>query len=309
MNVGFVGLGHMGSAMAARLLQHGHRLTVYNRTPTKAAALLAQAQGATIAASVAEACRGDAVITMLANDAAVEALVLGAGGIVASLPAGALHISSSTISPELVRRLAAAHAEHGQRFVSAPVFGRPEAAAAGKLFIVVAGDPAARAAAGPLLEVIGQSTYAISEQPEAANLVKLSGNFLTAAIIESLGEALALIGRGGIDRNAYLDFLTSTNYDAPVFRVFGHLLVDRKFSPPGFAAALAEKDIRLLLAESEQLRVPMPVASVVHDRFLSLLARGGEDLDWSAVGGLAVADAGADAALTQELGAAAAGHH
>jgi 3-hydroxyisobutyrate dehydrogenase-like beta-hydroxyacid dehydrogenase len=304
MNVGFIGLGHMGSGMAARLLQAGHRLTAYNRTPARAAALVAQ--GARTAATVAEACRGDAVVTMLANDEAVEEVVFGSGGVVSSLAVGALHISSSTISVDLARRLATVHSEHGQRFVSAPVFGRPDAAAAGKLYIVVAGDASARAAATPLLSAIGQSTFAISENPEAANLVKLSGNFLTATVIESLGEALALISRGGIDRKAYLEFLTSTNFNAPVFRIFGHLILEGQFSQAGFAAGLAEKDIRLLLAASEHLRVPMPVASVVHDRFLSLLARGGEQLDWSAVGGLAVADAGADAALTRQLAAAGA---
>jgi 3-hydroxyisobutyrate dehydrogenase-like beta-hydroxyacid dehydrogenase len=303
MNLGFIGLGHMGSGMAARLLQAGHRLTVYNRTPSKLTALVAQ--GAKTAATVAEACGGDAVITMLANDEAVEEAALGPRGIVSTLAAGALHVSSSTIGVGLARRLADAHGEHGQRFVSAPVFGRPDAAAAGKLFIVVAGEPTARQAATPLLNVIGQSSFVISDKPEAANLVKLSGNFLTASVIESLGEALALISRGGIDRKAYLEFLTSTNFDAPVFRVFGRLLVEREFSPAGFAAPLAEKDIRLLLAESEHLRVPMPIASVVHDRFLSLLARGGDQLDWSAVGGLAAADAGADAELMRQLGGSA----
>ena len=205
MNVGFIGLGHMGAGMAARLLQAGHRLTVYNRTPSKLTALVTQ--GAQTAATVAEACGGDAVITMLANDEAVEQVALGPGGIVSSLAVGALHIYSSTISVELARRLVAAHGEHGQRFVSAPVFGRPDAAAAGKLFVVVAGEAPARQVAAPLLSAIGQSSFVISDKPEAANLVKLSGNFLTASVIESLGEALALISRGGIDRKAYLEFL------------------------------------------------------------------------------------------------------
>lgn len=290
MNVGFIGLGHMGAGMAANLLQAGHRVTVYNRTPAKAEALVAR--GAQRAARVVEACRGEAVVTMLANDDAVESIVLGEGGVIDCLPAGALHVSSSTISVALSERLADAHAKAGHRFVAAPVFGRPDVAAAGRLFIVAAGEPGAVAAAAPLFEAIGQKSFVVSDTPRIANLVKLSGNFLIAAVIEALGEAIALVGKGGLDRRLYVEILTSTLFGAPVYETYGGLIADGKFEPAGFAAPLGEKDIRLTLAAAEDLRVPLPLANLLHDRFLTLLAHGGDSLDWSAIGGLAAEDAG-----------------
>ena len=290
MNVGFVGLGRMGAGMAANLLKAGHRVSVYNRTPAKAEALVAR--GATLAASVSEACQGDAVMTMLADDEAVESVVHKDGGIIDALPAGALHVSCSTISVALSQRLTEAHAKAGQRFVAAPVFGRPEAAEAARLFVVTAGEPAAVKAATPLLEAIGQKTFVVSETPSAANLVKLSGNFLIASVIESLGEALALVGKGGVNPRQYLELLTSSLFDVPVYKTYGALIAGGRFEPAGFAAPLGQKDIRLALAAAEDLRVPMPLASLLRDRFLTLLARGGEQLDWSAIGGLAAADAG-----------------
>jgi 3-hydroxyisobutyrate dehydrogenase-like beta-hydroxyacid dehydrogenase len=290
MKVGFIGLGRMGSGMASSLLRAGHEVTVYNRTAGRSGTLVAQ--GARAAATLQEACRAEAVITMLANDAAAEELVLGADAIVGHLPRGALHISCSTISVALSRRLAEAHAGNGQRFVSAPVFGRPDAAADARLFIVAAGEAAAQQTAAPLLRALGQRTFVVSEKPEAANLVKLSGNFLTASVIESLGEALALISHGGIDPAAYIDFLTATMFSAPVYRTYGTLLAERRFERAAFAAELGAKDIRMLLGAAQDLRVPMPVASLIHDRFLRLLAGGGAQLDWSALGDLAARDAG-----------------
>lgn len=290
MKVGFIGLGRMGAGMAANLLKAGHDVTVYNRTPAKAQTLIAQ--GAKAAASVSEACRGDAVVTMLANDEAVESVVLGRDGVIASLPAGALHVSSSTISVALAQRLAEEHTKAGQHFVAAPVFGRPEVAAAGQLFVLAAGEPAAIEAAAPLLEAIGQKTFVISNTPKAANLVKLSGNFLIASVIEALGEALSLIAHGNIDQRQYLEILTSTLFDAPVYKTYGGLIVSGRFEPAGFAAPLGQKDIRLLLAAAEELRVPMPLASLLRDRFLTLLAHGGDRLDWSAIGRLPAVDAG-----------------
>jgi 3-hydroxyisobutyrate dehydrogenase-like beta-hydroxyacid dehydrogenase len=290
MNVGFIGLGHMGAGMAANLLKAGHRVTVFNRTPAKAEPLIAL--GATLANSIAEASRGDAVVTMLANDEAVEDIVLGDDGVIANLPSGGLHVSSSTISVTLSQRLTEAHSRKSQKFVAAPVFGRPDVAAAGRLFVVAGGDAAAIEAALPLLEAIGQKTFIISDMPKAANLVKLSGNFLSASVIEALGEAMALIGKAGIDERQYLDLLTSTLFDAPIYKTYGSLIAERRFTPPGFAAPLGEKDIRLVLAAAEDLRVPMPVASLLRDRFLNLLAHGGDRLDWSAIGRLAAAEAG-----------------
>jgi 3-hydroxyisobutyrate dehydrogenase-like beta-hydroxyacid dehydrogenase len=293
MKVGFIGLGRMGSGMARNLLKAGHEVTVYNRTAERSRALAEE--GAKVAATVAEACRGEALVTMLANDAAVEEVVLGPDGVVRHLQPGALHISSSTISVALARRLAEAHRANRQHFVSAPVFGRPDAAAAARLYILVAGDPAAREAAMPLLNVLGQRTFVVSEKAEAANLGKLSGNFLSASVIESLGEALALVSHGGLDSAAYLDFLTATMFGAPVYRTYGPLIAQRRFSPAAFAAGLGAKDIRLLLGAAQDLRVPMPLASLLNDRFLRLLASGGEQLDWSAIGDLATRDAGGEA--------------
>jgi 3-hydroxyisobutyrate dehydrogenase-like beta-hydroxyacid dehydrogenase len=290
MNVGFIGLGHMGAGMAANLLRAGHEVTVYNRTPSRARPLVEQ--GARAAARVRDACRSDAVITMLADDAAVEEVVFGDDGVIGVLREGAIHVSMSTISVALSERLAAMHVKAGQRFVAAPVFGRPDAAAAAKLFIVAAGAPDGVDACGPLFEAMGQRTFRVGEEPKAANLVKLSGNFLIASVIEALGEALALVGKAGVDRRQYLEFLTSTLFTAPVYKTYGGQIVEQKFEPAGFAAPLGEKDIRLALAAAETLRVPMPLASLLRDRFLTLLARGGDALDWSAIGQLAAQDAG-----------------
>ena len=290
MKIGFVGLGQMGSGMAGRLLKAGHELTVYNRSRGKAESLAAQ--GAKVADDVAAASGGDAVFTMLADDAAVESAAFGPKGIVASLPRGAMHICSATISVALSERLLEAHTKAGQQFVAAPVFGRPDAAAGGMLFIVAAGIPVAMQRVEPLLNVLGQKVFGVSERAPDAHLVKLSGNFLIASVIEGLGEALALVEKGGVDRLKYLEILTGTLFNAPVYRTYGNLIANRKFEPAGFAALLGAKDIRLVLAAAEALRVPMPVASLMRDRFLALFARGGEKLDWAAAGALPAVDAG-----------------
>jgi len=293
MKVGFIGLGHMGAAMAANLVKAGHEVTVYNRTPDRTRALAAV--GARVATRVSDASRGHAVMTMLANDEAVEAVVLGAEGVIASLRPGALHVSTSTISVALSQRLSEEHAKHGQRYVAAPVFGRPDAAAAAQLVIVAGGEKSAVEAARPLLEATARKVFVIGDAPQAANLVKLSGNFLNASVIESLGEAFALIGKGGIDRQRYLEIL-GTLFNVPAYNIYGALIASGRFEPPGFAAPLGQKDIRLLLAAADELGVPMPVAGLLRDRFLTLLAHGGERLDWSAIGGLAAQDAGLAAA-------------
>ncbi|MER9670083.1 NAD(P)-dependent oxidoreductase [Mesorhizobium sp. M0203] len=293
MDVGFIGLGHMGAGMATNILEAGHAMTVYNRTPGKDDVLVRK--GARSAAKLSEACRGEAVVTMLADDHAVESVVYGDGGLLATLRTGATHISFSTISVALSERMAADHAAAGQRFVAAPVFGRPDVAAAGKLFVVAAGAPDAIAVVQPIFDAVGQKTFVVSETPKAANLVKLSGNFLIASVIESLGEAIALVSKGGVDKQLYLDILTSTLFGAPLYKTYGALIVEGKFKPAGFAAPLGQKDIRLTLAAAEDLRVPLPIASLLRDRFLTLLAHGGEKLDWSAIGRLAARDAGMDA--------------
>jgi 3-hydroxyisobutyrate dehydrogenase-like beta-hydroxyacid dehydrogenase len=198
----------------------------------------------------------------------------------------------STIGVALSARLASAHAAVRQRYIAAPVFGRPDAAAAAQLFIAAAGERAAVDDCSVLFSAIGQRLFYLGSEPTAANLVKLSGNFLIASVIESLGEAMALIGKAGIDQRTYLELLTSTLFNVPLYKIYGGLIVDRKFEPAGFAAPLGLKDIRLTLAAAEELQVAMPVASLLRDRFLALLARGGEALDWSAISSLAAADAG-----------------
>lgn len=290
MRIGFIGLGQMGSGMAGRLIAAGHEVSVYNRSPARAEPLVAQ--GARLAATPAAACEADAVVTMVAEDTALEAVAFGADGILGALPAGAIHVSCSTISVELAERLTAGHAASGHRFVCAPVFGRPPAAASGQLFVVAAGEKGAVADAAPIFEAIGQRTFILAEKPSSANLVKLSGNFLIACVIETLGEAMALTAKDGIDPHQYLDLLTSTLFGAPAYRTYGTLIADRAFEPAGFAAPLGLKDIRLALAAAETLRVPMPVASLLRDRLLTLIATRGDAVDWSAMGALAARDAG-----------------
>jgi 3-hydroxyisobutyrate dehydrogenase-like beta-hydroxyacid dehydrogenase len=280
----------MGSGMAANLLKAGHEVMAYNRSQDKVAALAEL--GAKPAKTVADACDGDLVITMLANDDAVAAVTFGDNGILASLRPGAIHVSSSTISVALSERLTAAHTEAGQQFVAAPVFGRPEAAAEAKLFVVAAGTAATLREISPVFEAIGQRTFEVSEQPKAASLVKLSGNFLIAAVIESLGEAMALVSKAGVDKNDYLEILTSTLFGAPVYKTYGGLIAREEFEPAGFAAELGQKDIRLVLAAGEALQTPLPIAGLLRDRFLTLLANGGGSLDWSAIGALSAWEAG-----------------
>jgi 3-hydroxyisobutyrate dehydrogenase-like beta-hydroxyacid dehydrogenase len=290
MKIGFIGLGRMGSGMAANLLKAGNDVTVYNRTPGKDQELVAQ--GAHAAAVVSAACKGDAAITMLADDNAIEVVAFGEQGIIKNLRKGAIHISMSTISVAMSEKLTEAHAKAGQRYISAPVFGRPDAAAAGKLFIVAAGTQSDITFCQPMFDALGQKTFAISDKPSAANLVKLSGNFLIAAAMEAMGEAIAFVGKGGVDLRRYLDLLTSTIFTAPIYKNYGNLIIEQKFEPAGFAAPLGLKDMRLLLAAAEDLRTPMPFGSIVHDRFLRLLAQGGDKLDWSAIGQLSAKDSG-----------------
>jgi 3-hydroxyisobutyrate dehydrogenase-like beta-hydroxyacid dehydrogenase len=290
MKVGFIGLGHMGSGMAANLLRAGHELTVFNRTAAKRRALVEL--GAREAATVGDACGGEVVVSMLADDSALRRIALGDEGIIDNLRRGAVHVSMSTVSVELTRDLNQAHEQAGQKFVAAPVFGRPDMAAAAKLFIVAAGAADATRICQPLLDCMGQRTFPFGTEPADASLVKLAGNFMLAATIETLGEALTLTAKGGIEPGAFVELLTSTLFPAPAYRTYGALIAQSKFEPAGFAAPLGHKDVRLLLAAAEALRVPMPIGSLLNERFLRLLAQGGENLDWSAISHLAAADAG-----------------
>jgi 3-hydroxyisobutyrate dehydrogenase-like beta-hydroxyacid dehydrogenase len=290
MDVGFIGLGQMGSGIALNLVKAGHRVLVYNRTRAKADALASK--GAEVAESLADACRRPAVITMLADDSAVEAAFFGDGNGLSAVGRGAVHISMSTISVALSDRLAAAHRKAGQVYVAAPVFGRPEAAAAAKLFVVAAGPEATLASCQHLFDAIGERTFVVGDKPSSANLVKLSGNFLLAAMIECLGEAFALTRKGGIEPHLYLEILTNTLFSAPAYKTYGTMIANQQYEPAGFKMSLGLKDIRLALAAADALSTPMPVASLVHDHFLSGVAQGKGDSDWSALARLVAVNAG-----------------
>jgi 3-hydroxyisobutyrate dehydrogenase-like beta-hydroxyacid dehydrogenase len=276
--------------MARTLLKAGHRVTVYNRTRSRAEAL--QAEGAVVADSPAAACRGEAVITMLADDNAVEEVVFGSGNMIDALHDDTIHVSMSTITVALSERLTEAHRDAGRQYLAAPVFGRPDAAAAGKLFIVAAGEQQALARCQAIFDVLGQRTFVVGEKPPAANLVKLSGNFLIASVIECLGETVALMRKSGVDPRCFVDILTNSLFAAPIYKTYGDLIVEEKYQPPGFRMPLGLKDIRSVLAAAEAKAVPMPVASLVRDHFISGIARGGADLDWSGLARVVAENAG-----------------
>jgi 3-hydroxyisobutyrate dehydrogenase-like beta-hydroxyacid dehydrogenase len=304
MNIAFIGLGNMGSAMATNLLKAGHTLTVYNRSRARADAL--KPLGARVAATPGEAAAdAEVAVTMLADDQALESVVLGQGvtekgtaergegkGILDSLPVNATHVSMSTISVALSRQLAAAHTEGKQHYVAAPVFGRPEAAAAAKLFIVAAGPAAQIERCRPLFDAMGQKTFLAGDDPSGANLMKLAGNFLITAVIEGLAESFALVRKAGLDVNQFHEILTSSLFNAPIYKTYGALINSQKFEPAGFKLPLGFKDNRLLLAAAEEAAVPMPMASLVRDRFLAALAQGLAESDWSAISRISAKEAG-----------------
>ena len=291
MDVAFIGLGNMGSEMARNLIEAGHRLTVYNRTRTRSEPL--QALGARIAATPGDAAsRAGTLITMLANDQAVEEVMFAPGNAIEAMRPGTTHISMSTISVALSRRLADEHSDRQQHYIAAPVFGRPDAAAAARLFIIAAGEADSIEQCQPLFDTLGQKTFIAGDDPPAANVVKLAGNFRITTVIESLAEAVALVRKFGIDDQAFLDFLTSSLFPAPVYQSYGNMVVSEKFEPAGFRLPLGFKDNRLLLAAAEEGAVPMPMASLIHDRFVAALAQGLDEVDWSAIARITYQNAG-----------------
>ena len=291
MRVGFIGLGQMGSAIARNVIRAGHSVTAYNRTRERAERL--QPEGAQVAETPAEAASGaEALITMLADDQALEEVLFGPGHAIDALPAGAVHVSMSTISVTLSRRLANAHGEHRQHYVAAPVFGRPDAAAAAKLFVVAAGPAEQVERCRPLFEAVAQKIFRVDREAPAANMIKLTGNFMITAVIESLAEAIALVRKSGLDANAFVDILTNSLFNAPIYRNYGSMVAADTFEPAGFKMTLGLKDNRLLLAAAEEAAVPMPIASLVRDRFLAALAQGMGDADWSAIARVAYENAG-----------------
>jgi len=291
MKVGFIGLGNMGSAIARNLIQARHTLTVYNRTRSRAEPFASL--GARIAETPSEAAAdAEVLITVLADDAAVDSVIFEPGNALQALPSGATHISMSTISVALSRHLAEAHREGKQHYVAAPVFGRPDAAAAAKLFIVAVGPPEQIERCRPLFDAIGQKTFIAGEEAHTANVIKLAGNFLITTVIESLAEAFSLGRKFGVDPHAFLDILTESLFAAPIYRTYGSMIASDKFEPAGFKLPLGLKDNRLLLAAAEGAKVPMPMASLVHDRFVAALARGLGESDWAAIARISYENAG-----------------
>jgi 3-hydroxyisobutyrate dehydrogenase-like beta-hydroxyacid dehydrogenase len=278
----------MGSGMAANLIRAGHEVTVWNRTREKAA----QLKGAKVANTPAEAASTGIVHTMLADNDALEAVTFGPEGILAGLPKGGVHVSQSTISRALAERLAKAHADAGQHYVAAPVFGRPEAAAAAKLLIVVAGSEETIERCRPALEVLGRKLVVVGKEPWMANVFKLAGNFTIASALEAIGEAYALLRKSGVDPALFHDVVNGELFQSPVYKGYGGIILEQGFEPAGFAAKLGLKDIRFALAAADTAETPMPFACVLHDAYLELVAEGGGSKDWSAIGGLAARRAG-----------------
>jgi 3-hydroxyisobutyrate dehydrogenase-like beta-hydroxyacid dehydrogenase len=281
----------MGLPMARNLARAGHEVAAYNRTRSRAEAL-AEA-GGRAADTPAEAAAGaEVVVTMLADDAAVEAVTLGEGGILGALRPGAVHLGMSTVGVALSRRLAEAHRRAGQGYVAAPVFGRPEAAEGAKLWVVAAGAPEAVDRCEPVFDAVGQGMFRVGEEPEKASVVKLAGNFMLAGMIEALGEAMALGRKHGVEAPKLLEVLTSTLFNLPVYRNYGGMIAEGRFEPAGFAMRLGLKDVRLVLDAADEAAVPMPLASLAHDHFLSGVARGWGELDWAGMGRVIAENAG-----------------
>ena len=278
--IGFIGLGRMGRGIAGRVLGGGYPLVVYNRTPGKGDEL--RAAGATLAASIAQACaQRDIVITMLADDAALEAVTVGAGGLLGSLPAGAIHLVMGTHGVGIIRALASAHAAAGQVLVAAPVLGRPEAAASGQLGIVAAGPAAALLRCRPLFEQIGKRVFEAGEQPEAATAIKLANNFVLGCAVQAMAEAFSLVRKTGVDPQTLYDVMTEGLFAAPAYKVYGRIMVDQAFEQAGFTTRLALKDMNLVLAAGDAQEVPMPSASLLRDRLLGAMAHGEAERDWA----------------------------
>jgi 3-hydroxyisobutyrate dehydrogenase-like beta-hydroxyacid dehydrogenase len=291
MKLGFIGLGNMGLPMAGNLLNAGHDLIVYNRTRSRAEEL--EARGARVAESPRGAATSvDVLITMLADDAAVEGVMFGDQGAILGLSRSAIHVSMSTIGHALSHRLAAEHEAKGQVYIAAPVFGRPDAAQAAKLWIVAAGPAEALERCRPLFEAMGQGLEIVGEEPAKANVVKLAGNFLLASAIEAMGEAFALVRKHGVDPQRFLEIVNGRLIRSPVYENYGNLIARGRWEPAGFKLRHGLKDIRLALAAAEAVTAPLPLASLIRDHYLSAVARGWGDIDWAALARLSALNAG-----------------
>jgi 3-hydroxyisobutyrate dehydrogenase-like beta-hydroxyacid dehydrogenase len=291
MKVGFIGLGSMGLPMAENLLRAGHEVMVYNRTGSRADNLAKQ--GARVGASPREAAAGvEVLISMLSDDEAVETLILANKGATEGLGSGAIHLSMSTISPELSRRLAEEHRARGQVYVSAPVFGRPEAAREAKLWIVAAGPEEAIERCRPLFEALGQGTDIVGAEPVKANVVKLAGNFLLASALEAIGEAFALVRKHGLDPSRFLEIVNGRLLRSPVYQNYGTMIASERYQPAGFKLAHGLKDMKLVLGAADEVTTPLPLASLIRDHFLTAVAQGWKNLDWAALAHLSAVSAG-----------------
>jgi 3-hydroxyisobutyrate dehydrogenase-like beta-hydroxyacid dehydrogenase len=291
MNMAFLGMGPMGAPMAARLADAGHELCVWNRSRDKTAPLASR--GARVAATPAAAAEGAVLaFTSLANDAAVRDVVLGKYGLAEGLERGAIHASTSTISVDLARELEAAHQERGQHFVSATVLGRPPAAQAGQLFVMAAGQQAIIEKIRPALEAIGQRVFEVGTSPWQSNLVKLCANFMIFSTIEQLSEVFALNEKAGIAPATVFEVLSNSFCSGPIHVNYGKMILQAAFSPPGGAMKLGAKDNELFLQAGEQFATPLPMASLLRDRFIASFARGEGDLDFCALSNRAREDAG-----------------
>ncbi|MGE0354353.1 MAG: NAD(P)-dependent oxidoreductase [Gemmatimonadales bacterium] len=283
MTIAFLGLGSMGLPMATNLARSATGLRVYNRTPGRAEPL--RSTGAAIVDSAADAVRdADLVFTMLSDDAAVESVVLGENGILRHLRRGAVHASMSTISAGLSERLSAAHQAADQWYVAAPVFGRPEAAEAAKLWIVAGGPAEAIERCRPAFEAMSQGVLPAGEDPVHATVIKIAGNFLLASAIEAMGEAFALLRRAEVDPAAFLEIVNGHLLRSPIYQAYGTLLAEERWQPAGFKLRHGLKDVKLALAAGERYMTPLPLASLMRDNFLEAMAKGWGDDDWAALG-------------------------
>ena len=288
MKIAFIGAGNMGSPMARNLLRAGHQVTMYNRTRAHADPL--RQDGAALADSPADAARDvEAIVTMLAEDRAVEEAVQ---SFQETLAPGAIHIGMSTISVACSKRLAELHAARGQVYVAAPVFGRPVAAAAAKLWIVAAGAKDSIERCQPVFDALGRGCSVVGTDAWLANAVKLSGNFLIAAALESMGEAFALVRKCGVDAGQFLEIINNALFNSALYGNYGGAIAKEQFEPAGFKLKLGFKDLRLVQEAAEAAAVPMPLAGVLRDKFLAAMARGEGDLDWAAVARIAAVQAG-----------------
>jgi 3-hydroxyisobutyrate dehydrogenase-like beta-hydroxyacid dehydrogenase len=279
VDVGFIGLGGMGSAMAARLIAAGHRVLVWNRS--LAAVEKLRADGAVPVATPAEAFQADAVLTMLASDEVIEDLIIAPGLLETARP-GLVHLVTATISVDFAKKLEKLHAAAGVAYVAAPVLGRPDVAAKGELNVLAAGHPDDIARVKPVLDAIGQATWIVGTEPHLANVAKLAANFVLVAAIEAISEAFAFGARQNVAPEKLAEILTGTLFAAPAYKTYSAAILEQKFEA-GFKLALGLKDVRLMLAASEKAGAPLPFASVVRDNFVDALAHGEGDKDWAAI--------------------------